>query len=254
MPSLSESKRLRALRRRKERRERGEFLLEGPRALSDVLGAGHPVTLVLYTNDAVAQPAGAALRMRLETAGVPCELVSAEVLAAHSDTVTPQGWVAVSPIPLWEWPVAEPGRILVLDAIQDPGNVGTLIRAADALGATGVVVLPGTVDPWAPKVVRAAAGSTVRVPVLECAWGDAHERLRESGTEIWVASAGGEQVKGEAGIATGLALVLGNEGVGASPEVRAGADRLVAVRMRGGVDSLNVALAGAILMDRFFGG
>jgi TrmH family RNA methyltransferase len=254
MPSVNESKRLRALRRRKDRRARGEFLVEGPRVLSDLVETGRSVTFVLYTEEAADEPEGRALLERLVARDVASERVSEAEIKRHADTVTPQGWLAAAPIPRWGWPdIVAPG-ILLLDGLQDPGNVGTLIRAAEALGSGGVVLLPGTADPWGPKAVRAAAGSSLRLPVIEAGWGEVLTHLRAEGIPIWVAASDGEPAGRIEGDDERPALVLGNEGAGVSEPIRRDADRAVAIPMRGGVESLNVALAGAILMDRFFGG
>ncbi|MBT8478109.1 MAG: RNA methyltransferase [Gemmatimonadetes bacterium] len=254
MPSLKQSKHLRALHRRKERRASGEFLVEGPRVLSDLLRTGRPVTLVLYTEASLEEPDGRDLLARIAEAEIPLELVSEVELRKHADTVTPQGWLATAPIPAWTWSDVDGARLLVLDAVRDPGNVGTLIRAAEALGAGGVVMLPGTADPWNPKVVRAASGSSLRLPVFEAGWDDVLARLRQWGTPVWVAEADGDIVgRGEPG-PRHVAVVLGNEGEGVSVRVRAAADRIIAIPMRGEVESLNAAIAGAILMDRLFGG
>jgi TrmH family RNA methyltransferase len=254
MPSQSQSKQVRALHRRKERRTRGEFLVEGPRVLAELLRAGRPVTLVLYTEAAVAEPDGRRLLTQVVEAGILTELVSEPELRRHADTVTPQGWIATAPQPAWSWSDVDRARLLVLDAVRDPGNVGTLIRAAEAMGATGVVVLAGTADPWSPKVVRAASGSSIRLPILEAEWDDALVWLRESDTPLWVAASDGEPV-GRAEPRPGrVALVLGNEAAGVSAPILEAADRVVAIPMRGEVESLNAAVAGAILMDRLFGG
>ena len=254
MPSQSQSKHVRALHRRKERRARGEFLIEGPRVLAELLRSGRPVTMVLYTEVALEEPAGRGLLAEAVTAGVPAELVSDAELRAHADTVTPQGWLATAPLPAWTWSDVDGTRLLILDAIRDPGNAGTLIRSAEALGAGGVVVLPGTVDPWGPKVVRAASGSSLRLPVLEAEAADVVDRLRKWNTPLWVAEADGEVVDRTEPQPQRLALVLGNEGSGVSAPMRAAADRIVAIAMRGRVESLNAGIAGAILMDRYFGG
>ena len=254
MPSQSQSKRVRALHRRKERRTRGEFLVEGPRVLAELLKAGRPVTLVLYTEAAVAEPDGRLLLTQVVEAGILTELVSESELRRHADTVTPQGWIATAPQPTWSWSDVDRARLLVLDAVRDPGNVGTLIRAAEAMGATGVVVLTGTADPWSPKVVRAASGSSIRLPILEADWSDALAWLRESGAPLWVAAVDGEPVARTESHPGRVALVLGNEGTGVSAPIREAADRIVAIPMRGDVESLNAAVAGAILMDRLFGG
>ena len=254
MPSLSQSKHVRALHRRKERSARGEFLVEGPRVLEELLRTERPVTLVLYTEAAEEEPGGRKLLDGVVAAGIPHELVSGSELRRHADTVTPQGWIAVAPVPRWSWSDFQTPDILVLDAVQDPGNVGTLIRAAEALGASGVVVLPGTADPWSPKVVRATAGSSIRLPVLEVAWDEAATHLRTIGCAVWASAADGDLLERGAMRAEGVALVLGNESRGVSGTIRAAADRIVAIPMRGDAESLNAALAGAILMDRLFGG
>lgn len=254
MPSLSQSKHVRALHRRKERSARGEFLVEGPRVLEELLRTERPVTLVLYTEAAEEEPGGRKLLDGVVAAGISHELVSDSELRRHADTVTPQGWIAVAPVPRWSWSDFQTPDILVLDAVQDPGNVGTLIRAAEALGASGVVALPGTADPWSPKVVRAAAGSSIRLPVLEVAWDEAATHLRTIGCAVWASAADGDLLERGAMRAEGVALVLGNESRGVSGTIRAAADRIVAIPMRGDAESLNAALAGAILMDRLFGG
>ena len=254
MPSQSQSKHVRALHRRKERRSTGEFIVEGPRVLAEFLRSGRPVTLVLYTEAAVAQPDGGDLLRRVREAGIKAESVSDPEMRKYADTVTPQGWVAVAPVPAWTWADVKAPRLLVLDAVRDPGNVGTLIRAAEALGAGGVVVLPGTADPWSPKVARAAAGSSLRLPVLEAKWDDVLHRLRSLGTPVWVAASDGEPVDRSDARPDEVAVILGNEGSGVSAEIRAVADRVVAIPMTGDVESLNAAIAGAILMDRLFGG
>ncbi|MDP2483670.1 MAG: RNA methyltransferase [Candidatus Palauibacterales bacterium] len=254
MPSLNQSKHVRALHRRKERRARGEFLVEGPRVLAELLRAGRPVTLVLYTEAAVAEPDGRRLLRELLASGIATEEVSDGELREHADTVTPQGWLATAPIPSWEWSRVDGARLLVLDSVRDPGNAGTLIRAADALGANAVVVLPGTADPWSPKVTRSAAGSSVRLPIFETEWRPFLERLEGSETEVWVAAADGDRLDRAVSPPPRVALVVGNEGEGVSEAIRDAADRVVAIPMRREVESLNAAVAGAILMDRLFGG
>ena len=210
--------------------------------------------MVLYTEAALEEPAGQGLLAAAVEAGVPAELVSDAELRSHADTVTPQGWLATAPLPGWTWSDVDGARLLILDAIRDPGNVGTLIRAAEALGAGGVITLQGTADPWGPKVVRAAAGSSLRLPVLEARAPEVLDRLREWNTPLWAAEADGEVVERAEPRLPRLALVLGNEGAGVSAPMRDAADRVVAIPMRGEVESLNAAIAGAILMDRLFGG
>lgn len=254
MPSRSQRKVWRSLLGRKGRSEHGLFLAEGPRVVGDLVASGVEVERLLVTGAATADAEVAGLVRRAGEAGVAVEEVGDAELAELCDTVTPQGVLAVARVPDRGWPAARPARILLLDGVQDPGNVGTLIRTAEAAGASAVVCLPGTADPWSPKAVRAAAGSSFRVPVVTRSWHEARERLRGTGAAIWAADAAGEPFfRGDPAPAE-LALALGNEARGVSPGVLEAADRRVSVPMAGRVESLNVAVAGAILMDRVLGG
>jgi RNA methyltransferase, TrmH family len=145
-------------------------------------------------------------------------------------------------------------RFLVVDGVQDPGNLGTLIRTAEALGVEGVIVLPGTVDPWSPKVVRAAAGASVRIPLTEMGHREMIRRLEERGIPLWVSAADGDPLPRAAVGSESFALVVGNEGAGVSSELREAAARIVAIEHSGDAESLNVAIAAAILLDRILGG
>lgn len=253
MPSRSQWKVWRSLARRKGREETGLFLLEGPRLLGELLGGGVLPEQVLHTEAASDDERIAALLERCRAAGVPVDAVSERRLAELADTVTPQGLLAVARIPRGGWKSAGVPRLLVLDAVQDPGNLGTLARTAEAMGLGGILCLPGTVDPWNAKAVRAAAGSTLRVPVLSVSWEETEAHLRSDGIPLWAADAEGEPVRRSDPAPTRLALALGNEARGVSEPVRTAAARMVAVPMAGRVESLNVAVAGAILMDRLFG-
>ncbi|MFQ5747572.1 MAG: TrmH family RNA methyltransferase [Gemmatimonadota bacterium] len=252
MPSRSERQLIRALRTRRGRREHGLFLVEGPRLLTEMLSSGPRITLLLYTRDVSSDPVGEPLLRAAREAGVACREVTRRELEDLADSVHPQPVVAVAEIPRRDWQDVPPGRILVLDAVQDPGNVGSLARSAEALGADAVLALPGTADPWSPKVTRAAAGATLRLPVLATGWEEASARLAARETAVWVADAAGEPIASGPGVPGRLALVLGNEGAGVSDAVRATAEHLVAAPLSRPVDSLGVAAAGAILMDRLF--
>ncbi|MFB6241091.1 MAG: TrmH family RNA methyltransferase, partial [Gemmatimonadota bacterium] len=190
---------------------------------------------------------------RLGERGAEVREVDAGTLEEFADTVTPQGVLAAARIPAREPEELPDGGLLVLDAVQDPGNLGTLLRTAEAMGLAGVISLPGTVDPWNPKALRAAAGSTFRVPVFDADWEEARDRLRERDVEVWAADPLGEPVYGGGAAPERLALVLGNEGSGVSRAVLEDAHRRVRVPTAGSVESLNVAVAGALLVDRIFG-
>lgn len=252
MPSRAQAKRWRSLQRRKGRDRHGLFLAEGPHLVEEVLASPLAVRHVLRTPEALDDPEMSALVERCRSREVPVDEVAESELAEFADTVTPQGILAVAEIPEPGWRALEGGDVLVLDAVQDPGNVGTILRTAEALGVGGVISLKGTVDHWNPKVVRASAGSVFRVPVLDAEWQEALEWLESGGLPLWAADPAGEALaRGDAAPAK-VALVLGNEGSGVRPEILRRAARRLAVSLRGPVESLNVAVAAALLMDRIF--
>jgi TrmH family RNA methyltransferase len=144
-------------------------------------------------------------------------------------------------------PAAEDVRVLVLDALQDPGNVGTILRTAAALGVTATVALPGTVDLWNAKVVRSAMGAHFHHLALAATWDDLDAFRAERDVLLWATDSQGEAVDRNA-VPRKLALVVGNEGHGVSDAARGRADRLVAVPIASGVESLNVAVATGILL------
>ncbi len=247
-------KRLHGLTRRKERQSSGLLLAEGPRVVGDLLNAGARVHECLFTAEATADPTMASLVERLRASGARCAEVSVPELTEFSDTVTPQGLLVVAAIPAAGWRDIRNPRLLVVDGVQDPGNLGTMIRTAEALGAGGVIVLPGTVDPWAPKSVRAAAGSSFRIPVLESGHEAAIEELERRDIPIWAAAAEGDPLGRMARGPERVALVVGNEGAGVSGRIRGAAQRVVAIQQAADAESLNVAVAAAILLDRILGG
>lgn len=222
--------------------------MEGIRAVEEGLDAGVRYRFAVGSDRAEASEAGARLLARLEEAGVPVERVTQETFQGVSDTEHAQGVLAVCPEP---GPAAAPvgslGRYLILDAVQDPGNVGTLVRLAAAFGLDGVWVLDGTADPWGGKAVRASAGTVFRVPLYR---GDAEaavRALRDADVPIVVADAGGVDVASWEP-QTGWALSVGNEGAGPRAEILEAARARLAVPMPGGIESLNVGAAGAVLL------
>jgi TrmH family RNA methyltransferase len=250
----SEARKLiRSLHRRKGREAHGLFLVEGPRGVAACLDARRPWHLAVVSPSLGRTPAGVALAARLRAAGRVLDADDRE-LARLADTETPQGVLLVArwePARLEAWSPPPEAVVVVLDGIQDPGNVGTLVRAAHALGALAVVALPGTADPWSPKAVRAAAGAILRLPVAAAAWEETRDWLRRHGFEVWGAGAEGEPLPRGGPRPPRAALVLGNEGAGLSDAVRAACDRIVSVPIGPAAESLNAAVAGAILLDRW---
>jgi RNA methyltransferase, TrmH family len=175
--------------------------------------------------------------------------VSAKELEDAADTDTPQGVLAIGEIPPRRLDTPPPvARFLVLDALQDPGNVGTVVRTAAALGVTATVALPGTVDLWNAKVVRSTMGALFSHPAMSLPWTDLVAFLDAHGIPLWAADTGGVELAAVTDMPDRLALAVSNEGAGLSALVADRADRRVAIRMAPEVESLNVAVATGILL------
>jgi TrmH family RNA methyltransferase len=137
--------------------------------------------------------------------------------------------------------------VLVLDGIQDPGNVGAVCRTALGLGASGVLALPGTADLWNPKALRGSMGALFRLPSMHLAAAELAEWTARHGIALWATGQGGRPIT-SVPVPGPLALALGNEGAGITPALAAGAAATVSIPLHGGVDSLNVAVAAGILL------
>jgi len=249
MLSQAELKRLRAVKSRKGRAESGLFLAEGVRLVEDLLGSDVVLHVALVAPSLEDTPRGAALARALRARARTAE-VSERELGDVAGTDSPQGVVVAAEIPqrkLVQLGLPERAVAVVLDGVQDPGNFGSIVRSVDAFGAACVLTLPGTVDPWNPKSVRAAMGSSLRVPIVEVTVKETVDWLRAGGWRIVGADANGSSVEALVPAAR-TALVLGNEGAGLSEAVRAALDEVIGVPIRGSVDSLNVGVAAGILL------
>lgn len=241
---------LRGLQRRRLREAEGAFLAEGVRAVEDLLASPLGVRFLAWSSSLEDTGRGRALLATAERRGVPLREVPDAELAGYAATETPQGVLAVAEAPRRRLDdlgaPSGPAVLLVLDAVQDPGNFGTMLRTAEALGAAGALVLPGTVDPWNPKAVRAAMGSSFRLPVAAAGWDEAGPWLEGGGYEVLASAAGAPPLGGAR--PERAALVMGNEGAGVSAGTRARAHREVGIPLRGRAESLNVVAAAAILL------
>src|SRR5690606_26387496 len=167
MLSRSWASRVRALQRRKGREESGEFLVEGIRQAEDLVASAVVPRLALVAPSLEDTPRGRDLAARVRALAPTVDVTDSE-LAQLATTESTQGIMIVASIPrvsLEEVAIDDRSLIIVLDAVQDPGNFGTIVRSADAFAAALIVALPGTVDPWNPKSVRSAAGSSLRIPI-----------------------------------------------------------------------------------------
>lgn len=240
----------RDLQRRKGRGRRSLFVAEGVRAVEEVVRSGVRIRGAISSPELEETARGRALVPELENRADELLRVTAAELETAAGTETPQGVIAIAEIPeqsLDDVTLGDSARLLVLDGVQDPGNVGTIVRTAAALGANAVVALPGTVDLWNAKVVRGAMGAHLRMTTAQCGAEDLFAWLDRERVELWVADAAGEPPHALRAPSR-LAIVLGNEGSGASAAVRARADRSVGLPLAAGVESLNVAVAAGILL------
>ena len=247
--------RLRKLDQRKHRRAEGCFLIEGAELLELALAAGSAPRELFWCPEAPDAADTESLRARVLAAGAEPVAVSPQVLASLTRRDPRSGPVATCAIPergLDDLDIAAHDLVVVADGLQDPGNLGTLIRTADAAGAAALVLCTPAVDPWDPKTVRGSAGSVFHIPLAEIADRSAlMEWLAARGLRRVGAAPRRGEAWGDAALAGGVALLLGHETRGLSPELDAAVDAWVHLPIAGRAESLNVAVAGSILMYRW---
>jgi len=240
----------RDLRRRKSRENRSLFVAEGVRSVEELLRSPLKLSGVLVAPQLDGAPRGSALRQLLAEQGIETAAVSEQEFRSAAETESPQGILAIAQIPerkLDSLAGRQSLRILVLDAVQDPGNVGTILRTAAGLGADATIALPGTVDIWNAKVIRGAMGASFHHLCMHSSLDELVAFLDTEGVQLWGADSSGSPV-GEAIPPARLALAVGNEGAGLSSSVRGRAERTVSLPISASVESLNVAVAAGILL------
>ncbi len=240
----------RDLRRRKARDRQGLFVAEGIRTVEELLRSPISVRGVLVAPHFGELPRGHELLSAARSKGTQVLEVTEAEFASAADTESPQGVLAIGSVPdrrAEGIPPLDRLRLLVLDAVQDPGNVGTIVRTAAALGAAATVALPGTVDLWNAKVVRSGMGAHFHHFCFSATWDELDVFRRDREVVLWGADASGEPL-GTRPPPARLALMVGNEGSGLTSLSRGRADRIVALPIAGAVDSLNVAVAAGILL------
>ncbi len=232
-------KALRKLARRGERERAGEFLAEGHSVVAEAVASGNVLEIFITTGTKIEPPGD-----------VPVLEVTDDVLRSMSTTTTPQGVVArvLTPDTSLERIPLDAKLVLVLADVRDPGNAGTLVRSAVAAGADAVVFIRGSVDPYSPKTVRSSAGGIFRLPIAIAPLDEVIDLLRGRGFSILGTAARAEGSLDDVPADRPVALVLGNEAWGMSDEVRGLVDSVVSIEMPGPAESLNVAIAGSILL------
>ena len=227
-----------SLKDRKGRRETGCFLAEGRKMAEEALLSGFQVEALLVDE--------ARLGEFTLPDGVPVYALPEHVLAAVCDTKTPQGIAAVVKM---QTNAAMGRKVVALDGVQDPGNVGTIIRTADAAGLEGIILSEQCADVFSPKTLRATMGSIFRMPLAVT--GDLPgylTSLRENGYSVISSQLDGDPFYQRQPVGEKFCLIIGNEGNGISDEVKATATHKVKLPMRGGAESLNAAIAAGIMM------
>ncbi len=177
-------------------------------------------------------------------------VVPQELLAETVTTESPQPIAALTHPRNWPWDsiLTKNALIILLSGIQDPGNLGTILRSAEAFGATGVISLPGTVTRWNPKVMRASAGSVFRLPTLTSSEAKALQHLKEAGIRTLATSSHNAEPLTSHELTGPVAILIGSEGSGLSPELTAQCDASITIPCPGPVESLNAAVAASILL------
>jgi TrmH family RNA methyltransferase len=240
----------RDLRRRRARERQKLFVAEGVRAVEELLRSPLHVRGILVAPQLSGALRGAALLDDLRRSGVELAEVDEREFASAAETESPQGVLAIGEIPgarLADLALSDRARLIVLDAVQDPGNVGTIIRTAAALDATAVVAMPGTVDLWNAKVVRSAMGALFHRPAFMTTWAELDTFRGANALALWGADAAGIPLEKMTPPAR-LGLLVGNEGAGLSSEALARVEQRVSLPISSAVESLNVAVATGILL------
>lgn len=242
------------LAKRSARQETGRYLLEGPQAVREALRFAPEAVEELYATPTAMERHGD-LREGARSAGVEVQYATEGVIEAMADTVTPQGVIAVArqnPTSVRDVFAASPRLIAICEEVRDPGNLGTIIRAADAAGADGVVLTGRTVDPFNPKVVRATTGSIFHLPVA--VGGDLAsvvQRAHDAGLKVVAADVDGDDLlaaRAEGILAAPTAWLFGNEARGLDEASVALADVSLRLPIFGRAESLNLATAASVCL------
>lgn len=239
-------KQARALLELKGRREQGRCLVEGVRLIEEAMRAGTSPALVFFLDQARGNARSAQLLEQAGQQAVEIIELSPKVFATLTDTVTSQGMIAVISTPRVPAPPAL-SFILLLDQLRDPGNLGTILRSAEAAGVEKAVLTPGCVDPWNPKVLRSGMGAHFRLAIQQAArWEEVATAI--GGLPLWIAEASGAAPYDSLDWKSPCVLGIGSEAAGFSQEVHDLAMGRVAIPMSGPVESLNAAMAATVLM------
>lgn len=247
------------LKNRRFREREGKFLIEGARFVEEALKSGWPVEGLVYSGDFPESGRWAGITAAAQRLDIRIITVTGKVMKELSSTETPQGVVALCGMKSWRVEdilAGRPGRgegknalVVVADGVSDPGNLGTIIRSADAFGADGAVLTRGTVDPYNSKVLRSTMGSVFHIPVAGGADpAGLYRDLTGKGVELLVGVPEDGVPVSRLDLCGPLALVVGSEAGGPSRELLSLPHKKATIPMPGGAESLNAAVAASIML------
>lgn len=240
------------LENRKTRWQERKFVVEGVRAVEELLKSAKSKFKIIYTQELEKTERGRRLLINLTRQNIEKNLVTEKELRFVSGHPTPAGILALANFmepDLEEILNLRRPFLLILDGLQDPGNLGTIIRTAEAAGVTGIILSQDTVDHYNPKVVRATMGSILRLPIIKSSNLDSViDKIKSKNIQVLVCDTRGAKYYYEIEWRLPVALVFGNEAAGPSPEILQRADKTIKIPQRKTVESLNVAVASAIVM------
>jgi TrmH family RNA methyltransferase len=228
---------------RRTREKEGLFIIEGTRLIKEAIAAEAIVRMVFHTNHL--DESGRGLINTIKRGGAEVFTLSDEVMSACSDTVTPQGLLAILPMPSHSIP-GDISLALILDRINDPGNLGTMLRTALATGVEAVLLVEGTVDVYNPKVVRSAMGAHFHLPVAISSVDKVPQHL--PGLELYLSDIHAERSYLDIDWRVPTGLVIGSEASGVQPAMKEITERQVRVPMPGNTESLNAAVTAAVIL------
>lgn len=225
------------LKKKKYREEAQQFLVEGHHLVEEAIRSNWTISTIILQEG---------IEASLDLSQYHVITVSDHVMQHLADTKTPQGIIAI--VQMQDTKLQQLDRLLLLDSIQDPGNVGTIIRTADAAGFSGVILGNQTVDLHNDKLIRASQGSTFHIPIVQADLAKLVESLQHTGVTIWASTLEEARPVNELQIPEKLALIVGNEGSGVSPELLAKVNQRVHIPIYGQAESLNVSVASGIML------
>lgn len=248
-------KEVRSLRNKNSRDERGLYFIEGTRFVEEVikeyLNRNAEIKYLVVSDSLAVSAQTAGMTDTCEKRGLKVYVVPDALFESISDTRNPQGILAVMRLQkayLKDAAVSE-GLLVILDNIRDPGNMGTIIRTADAAGASGIIIPDGCVELFNPKVLRSTMGSVYHLPIWHC--GNTQEAMafcREKGFSLYASHLEGSVSIYDADLSRNTALIIGSEAEGISEETLSNADILVRIPMAGKAESLNASVAAGVMI------